>query len=138
MISLTLSIGGTTYALTQRDRYSATPLGNNVSGSMYYTIEGNSIIIAPQVGTDADYTLQYYAAIPALSDASPTNWLITAHPDLYLYAVLAQSAPYMEEDPRLPVWQAMYAQIKTAIEMQNEADRWSGSPMAARAGMSCW
>lgn len=138
MIALTLTVGGQEYALRQRDRFSATALNNNVSGSMYYTIEGSNIIIAPQVGADVDYTLQYYASIPALSDASPTNWLITANPDLYLYAVLIQAAPYVKDDPRLATWGQMYIGIKEEIQLQDHKDRFSGSPMAGRAQMSCW
>lgn len=138
MILLEISSGGSTWPLRQRDRFSGSPLGNSTSTATYYTIEGSNFIISPAPAATATYSLQYYAAIPALSGGSPTNWLITAHPDLYLYATLIQSGPYLEDDGRLAVWQTMYAQLKAAAELQDQKDRFSGSPMAQRAQMSCW
>lgn len=137
-ISLTLEVGGEYYPLTQKDRYSATILNNNSSIASYYTIEGGNIVITPPPGSNTNYTLQYYAEVTPLSGAAPTNWLVTAHPDLYLYATLIQSAPYLEDDSRITTWDAMYARILASIKEQDDNDRWSGSPIAARAGMSCW
>lgn len=137
-IALTLTSGGIERALAQRDRFSATNLNNFSASAAYYTIEGGNIIITPEPAGTEDYTLQYYAGITALSDAAPTNWLLTANPDLYLYAVLIQSAPYMVDDPRVSAWGTMYASILEEIKQQDANDRFSGSPMAARAQMSCW
>ena len=46
----------------------------------------------------------YRANIPALSESNTTNWLLTLAPDLYLYGVLLESAPYMKEDERISTW----------------------------------
>jgi hypothetical protein len=53
-------------------------------------------------------SLTYYAKIPALSDASPTNWLLARYPNAYLYASLIEAAPYMEEDARAQTWLTFY------------------------------
>jgi hypothetical protein len=37
---------------------------------------------------------------------SDTNWLLTQHPDLYLYAALVESAPYLKDDERIALWRA--------------------------------
>ena len=42
----------------------------------------------------------------ALTDLAPTNWLLTKHPDVYLYGALLESAPYTKEDERINVWGA--------------------------------
>lgn len=52
-----------------------------------FTIEGAALKVAPASTTAV--TFAYYQAIPALASAS-TNWLLTAHPDLYLYGVTAE------------------------------------------------
>lgn len=137
-ISLTLEVGGEHYPLSQRDRYSATVLNSSSAIASYYTIEGGNIVIAPPPASNTNYTLQYYAEVTPLSGGAPTNWLITAHPDLYFYATLIHSAPHLEDDARIATWDAMYTRILAAIKEQNDNDRWSGSPMRARAGMSCW
>ena len=50
-----------------------------------YTVIGNTIELIPPPGGDVDLKMVYYARIPDLSDANPTNWLLTKAPDLYLY-----------------------------------------------------
>jgi len=137
-IALFLTVGSEERPLRQKDRYSGARINNMTADTAYYTIEGSSLLLAPPPAGTETYTLQYYAAIPALSGVAQTNWLITEHPDLYLYAVLLQSAPYVKDDARLATWQAAYVSIKTAIDDQDMRDQWSGSPLSNRANMSCW
>jgi len=47
-----------------------------------YAREGERLRFGPVASGSA--RLVYYSAIPALSSASPVNWLITAAPDLYV------------------------------------------------------
>jgi hypothetical protein len=43
----------------------------------------------------------------ALSDAVPTNWLLTNHPDVYLAATLMWGAGYNQDWQNGPVWKSM-------------------------------
>jgi hypothetical protein len=57
----------------------------------FYSIGAGAISAA-----DADYTLSYYAKVPTIADAlTDTNWLLTKHPELYLYAVASKAAKHM-------------------------------------------
>lgn len=85
--------------------------------SRHYTLIGDAIQLYP--GGDGDVSMTYYAAIPALSDGSPTNWLLTKAPDAYLYASLLESMPYMKDDGRAQVWKTYY---DTAVEGLKRAD----------------
>jgi hypothetical protein len=38
--------------------------------------------------------------------ADATNWLLTRHPDAYLFATLAEAAPFIGDDPRAGLWAA--------------------------------
>jgi len=69
---------------------------------------------------DGSYSsiLMYYAKIPTLSDSATTNWLLTHHPDIYLYGALLHSAPYLKEDQRAQTWAALYT---SAVERVNDA-----------------
>lgn len=49
--------------------------------------------------------------ITALSTGSPTNWLLTSHPDLYLYASLAQAEFRGWNDERLPMIKGLVDQL---------------------------
>jgi hypothetical protein len=52
----------------------------------FFTIEGANLKIRPVSSTSI--TLAYYEKIDALTDQATTNWLLTAHPDVYLFGAL--------------------------------------------------
>src|ERR1700704_269666 len=54
-----------------------------------FTIEGSTLKIRPTDGTALEFG--YFQKMPALSDAAPSNWLLTAHPDLYLFGALTEA-----------------------------------------------
>jgi hypothetical protein len=82
----------------------------------FYSLYGGQMRLHP--APDQAYTaeLVYLQAIPALSDASPSNWLLAAHPDAYLYGALAQSAPYLKADERLALWSSLFLGVLADIE----------------------
>ena len=69
----------------------------------YFTVFGGELELAPT--PDAAYTIEmvYRQIIPPLA-ANGNNWLLTTAPDLYLYAALLESAPYIKEDARIQTW----------------------------------
>jgi hypothetical protein len=71
-----------------QDAYPDTTAGDPV----VYTLEGLSIKVRPITSTSVK--VLYWQKIPALSDSATTNWLLTAHPDLYLAATLAEVAQW--------------------------------------------
>lgn len=81
----------------------------------------------PTPDEDTDFELLYYQKIPALSDSNTTNWLLEYAPDIYLYASLAHSAPYLAEDARIAVWAQMYAAAVSQLNAQSERVKNSGS-----------
>ena len=96
-----------------------------------YTVLGDKVLFGPT--PDAVYTvsLDYYQRWAALS-ATPTNWLLTNHPNVYLFAALAEGAPYLMEDDRAPLWEAKYqADVQKLQQMDDTALR-SGSAMRVR------
>lgn len=98
-----------------------------------YTIEGASLVLGPK--PDAVYSIDtvYFAAIPALTVGSPTNWLLTAHPALYLFATLSESAPFIGKDERIPTWESKYAAALEAAMHADQKARASGSGLRIRA-----
>lgn len=96
-----------------------------------YTIVNNAFEFAPV--PDGSYTVEivYWATIPPLAINS-TNWLLTKHPDLYLYGTLMQAAPYLKDDARVPVWQGIVDQVLEDIRLDNERTENSGRPLVMR------
>ncbi len=54
--------------------------------------------------------------MPALSDSTPTNWLLTAHPDLYLFGSMIEAEMFGVNDERAPPWKARRDEIFDEIE----------------------
>lgn len=96
---------------------------------LIYTIVGQQMYLKPI--PDGAYTLDvvYKSRVPALSDAAPTNTLLTIYPNVYLYAVLLESAPYLKDDQRILVWENMY---REAVQSVNGQDWYSGSTMIVK------
>ncbi len=102
---------------------------NKTGKPLYYSVLQNSLEFAPV--PDAEYTIEivYYQKVPALA-SNVTNWLLTAHPDLYLMSTLAQSAPYLKEDERITIWAGKALMIIEQIKIADEQARYSGSTLS--------
>lgn len=83
---------------------------------------------------DAEYTIEvvYFAKVPALSVTATTNWLLSAAPDVYLYGALTQSAPYLKDDQRAPVWAGLYQNAISSLNTASERSRYSGTGLRLR------
>ena len=93
---------------------------------LFYSIMQNNIEFAPV--PDSEYTLEivYYQSLPALAD-NTTNWLLDAHPDIYLYGSLMQSAPYLQADERISIWAGKFQKILEQLKTSDEKARFSGT-----------
>jgi hypothetical protein len=82
-----------------------------------FTQAGNQYLFSPiPTGTTTAANCVYYAAPTPLSDVAPTNWFMTNAPDVLLWAALAEAAPFMLEDPRIPVWEGKLEAALQALE----------------------
>lgn len=98
----------------------------------YYTMTNNFLELIPAPKANQDMILTYYQKIPALSDAAPTNWLMTKSPDLYLYASLLNAAPYLKNDERIQVWAAGMSDVMEKMQMDSEKAMRPATALAAR------
>lgn len=96
-----------------------------------FAVSGGQLALGPI--PDGTYTLDmvYYQAVPALA-ANSTNWLLTAYPDVYLYASLLQSEGYLIDDERLPVWSAAFDRSMAEIMADVERRQYGAAPIAPR------
>lgn len=74
----------------------------------YMRLTADQIEFYPTPNDDYGITLQYYARIPALTTADPSNWLLRDAPDVLLYGSLVASAPYLADDARTQIWVSLY------------------------------
>ncbi len=98
---------------TQMDDYRFST-DNVTDQPVYFSIIGTEMQLAPTPNEDFELEMVYRKKIPALSSNS-TNWLLDLAPDLYLYGVLMESAPYIKEDARLQTWGLGYSSALSAL-----------------------
>lgn len=76
--------------------------------------------------------VSYIKALPSLSDSVTTNALLEEAEDVYLYGALAEAAPFLEHDERLPMWEErVFSGIK-GLNIQAQRRRNGGAPRPIR------
>lgn len=95
-------------------------VGTGNGNPSYWTIDGANIALDWAADIAYSFTLRNYQSF-ALSSGSPTNWLLTNHPDVYLYAALVESAPYIKDDARIELWKGLYS--TAVVEVQDKESR---------------
>jgi hypothetical protein len=57
----------------------------------HYALQsGNELVFGPPPSSSVAYIMNYYEKIASLSDAATSNWLLLAHPDLYVFSSVSR------------------------------------------------
>jgi len=108
--------------------------GTGTGKPKFYEVVGSNIRFGQVPDGTYTATIIYSKAITGLTVSNTTNWLLTSHPDVYLYGVLAEMAVWIVDMERA---QAFVAMSRETIEQLRTADReskWGGNSMAVRLG----
>jgi hypothetical protein len=79
-----------------------------------FAIEGANLTVAPT--SDTPLAFDYFQKVPALSSLSPSNWLLAAAPDLYLFGALAEAHGFVKDAESLALWKARRDELFDEIE----------------------
>jgi hypothetical protein len=90
----------------------------------YIAVDRTSFIFGPSPAASNVVRGTYFAKPAAL--ASAVNAIFTAHPEIYLYASLAETEAYTENDSRIAIWQAKRDELTRAANGNAQAARFSG------------
>ena len=83
-------------------------------------------LIAPTPDFAYPLEISYYELPALLDDSNQTNWLSEYAPGALLHGALLQSASFLKNDERIPVWQAAYErdlQLLNGEDLQKIIDR---------------
>jgi hypothetical protein len=71
---------------------------------------------------DAAYPIEiaYYELSQLLDDTNQTNWLTENAPDVLLYASLLETAPFLENNDKIEMWQTMYDRAAKGYQAQDK------------------
>ena len=102
----------------------------------YFTVIGgstNQLEVVPSPDSTYTSSIVYYTRIAALSDSATSNWLLAAHPDIYLFGTLVEAEPYLKNDERMPMWTNRLDKALMALRLQGERELHTGSSLRMRA-----
>lgn len=97
-----------------------------------YALTAGGIELYPTPDLTYNASLVYYARIPALSASNTTNWLLNEAPDVYLYGALVHSAPYLKDDARIQIWEALLAQGINNLNTSSADAKYGGSGLVMK------
>lgn len=101
----------------------ATEYDTGTNKPRFFNVHGSEFRFAPAPDTTYSARLVYYRTIPALTSSATTNWLLTSHPDAYLYGVLAELYDFAGDQQRADrCTERMYA-VLDEVKTQSNRDR---------------
>ncbi len=103
---------------------------STTSNPIRYTFQSDKLLFFPAQTDGTSVTGQYYKRFADISGA--LNALFTRHPDVFLYAALSESAPYVGETSRLTIWEGKYKELVQAANEQERRRVTRGSKLQAR------
>ena len=83
-------------------------------------------LIAPTPAEPFDFEVLYYERVQPLDASNQTNWFTQYAPQALLYGTLLQAMPFLKNDERVQLWQAMYQQTMDTLTAEDKlrvADR---------------
>ncbi len=99
----------------------------------YFAIESGTLTLGP--ADDTALAFDYFQKIPALASLAAqnppvaTNWLLAAHPDIYLFGALAEAYAYAKDPDNMALWGGRRDAIFDEIERLDAKTR---APAALR------
>lgn len=74
---------------------------------------------------DETVEIRYSKRVPALSTSNTTNWLLNAHPDVYIYGSLAQAGAFADAS-KVSAWRAQFENAMHQVVSYDVRKRFSG------------
>lgn len=100
-------------------------LGSETSRPEVYSVVGGEVLFGPTPDSDYEAEMDYYA-FSVLSDSNTTNWLLTHHPDIYLFGALVMAEPYIGADERIVLWKGQLDEALEELRVEGRKAQWAG------------
>ena len=96
-----------------------------------YSIEANTILFGPVPDIVYPISIVYYAKFASLITAQ-TNWLMTYHPSIYLFAVLAEAMYFTQDMDLMKLYKERYQAEVSQLQRVDDRSLHSGSVLRVR------
>ena len=99
------------------------------SSPLYFAVSGTQVVCWPQSGSIKG---TYYKSLDSLT-SNDSNWLLSSHPDLYLFACLEEAAIYTRDYEAGKLWGTRAQVLIDQIQAADNANALNGGPLTVRA-----
>lgn len=131
------------YVTSNGARYRLKPISQEMKDGLddgatgppaYYHVSGSQTKLVPTPDSTA-YTISgtYFQKIPALGPSQSANWILTNHPDAYLFGALSMAEGFLQNDPRVPVWKQQFGEAVSGIK--STTDNATGQVLTMRVDL---
>lgn len=100
-----------------------------------FAVSGYELVLGPAPDDEYDLILTYFQEIPPLTPEDDVNWLLTDHPDIYVYGAICQAEAFLWNDERLPLWRNAYENAFTQLQDQGKSMHHGAAPIRLRASV---
>lgn len=94
-----------------------------------YWTEGRTLSLAPPPNAETTFRVTYYRRIPPLTPSEPINWLLTEHPDIYLWATIREAAAYIRDPDAIAYSETRFDTAIEQLKLESRLDGWGGGPL---------
>lgn len=80
----------------------------------------NNWLIAPTPDAAYQFEVLYYEKVQPLDATNQVNFWTENAPQAMLYGTLLQAMPFLKNDPRIQLWQALYDRAVQTLKLEND------------------
>lgn len=100
----------------------------NYTGAPHFFTVTNEIELDRVPDQDYDVTIKYFSESPALSEAQPTNEVLTLEPNVYLYGVLKQVFIWSQDIEESIVYDGLFTDAIKGANRKYNMGRYGATP----------
>ena len=90
-------------------------------------VQGGNLYLWPSPQTATSLTVSYFTKLVPLSSTNPTNLVLQNYPNIYLFGILKEMGPYLEQNDEGPFWQQKFDMAINDANVDREREEYSAS-----------
>jgi hypothetical protein len=98
----------------------------------HFAVRGTELLLGPAPASACDLVLDYFQTIPALGETEVSNWLLDAHPDLYLAGALVEAYIFLRDAEGAGLWDSRTEAKIREVEKAGRRKLNGAAPIMAR------
>jgi hypothetical protein len=105
----------------------------NQTKTEFYTVVANQIKLMATPSAAITLEITYNGGVAALSDAAPTNTMLTRHGDAYLHGSLKQAFDFLQDEQRSIYHDAQFTRCLAEIDRDSDKQRFGNDLQVRRS-----